>query len=357
MSFNPTVPHSLDFLPPKKALKNEDFYELLLKARVELAELKGSCGQVPNPLLLTAPLLIRESVESSGIENINTTIANVLENQLLPEAERNAPDKEVLHYREALHWGFSKLSEVGMTNRLILGIQKKLIPSGSGEYRRLQNSIENARTKEVLYTPPIASDIPKIIGDWEKFVNESKDFDPLIRVAIAHYQFEAIHPFSDGNGRTGRILMVLQLVHEEILEMPILFISGFINKNKVDYYRLLREVTSKDGWYEYIAFMLEGFYLQAKETKEALKKVKILHDEMKSSIKHDHSSIYSADLLEALFTYPVINPTHLARELDCHYVTAGNYLRELEKAGMLISAKVGRNHFFVNKELVSILSR
>ena len=357
MSFNPIFPHPLDLLPPQKTLKNEDFYQLLLNARVELAELKGSCGQIPNPLLLTAPLLIRESVESSGIENINTTVANVLENQLLPEAQRNAPDKEVLHYREALHWGYSKLGEFPLVSRLILGIQKKLIPSGSGKYRGMQNAIQNTRTKEVLYTPPVASDVPMLIGNWEKFVNESKDLDSLIRTAIAHYQFEAIHPFDDGNGRTGRILMVLQLVNDGILELPILFISGFINKNKADYYKLLRKVTSDEGWHDYIAFMLEGFYLQAKETKEALRSVKILHDEMKRKIKQEHSKIYSADLLEALFTYPVINPTHLAKELDCHYVTAGIYLKELEAAGMLTSTKVGRNHFFVNKKLVTILSR
>ncbi len=357
MSFNPTSPHKLDLLPPKKAIKNGDFSDILLKARVELAELKGATGHIPNPLLLTAPLLIRESVESSGIENINTTVANVLENQLLPESERSAPDKEVLHYREALHWGASKLDSFSLSNRTILGIQQKLLPFGPGEYRRLQNAIENSRTKEILYTSPAANDIPMLISNWEKFVNDSKDLDPLIRAAIAHYQFEAIHPFGDGNGRTGRILMVLQLVRDEILELPILFISGFINKNKTDYYKLLRGVTKDENWGGYIAFMLEAFYAQAKETKDALKKVDALHRETKQKIKSDHSKIYSADLLEALFTFPVINPTHLAKVLNIHYTTASKYLIELEKAGLLGSTKVGRNHFFINKKLVVILSR
>lgn len=356
MSLNPTYPHNLALLPPLNDLSNKIFSEALLRARVELAELKGSCGQIPNPLLLTAPLLIRESVESSGIENINTTVSNVLENQLLPEDEQKKPDKEVIRYREALYWGYKHLSDFSLSNRLIVGIQKKLIPE-SGEYRRTQNAIENSLTKEILYTPPIATEISRLVGNWEKFVNDSKELDPLVRAAIAHYQFEAIHPFDDGNGRTGRILMVLQLVRDEILELPILFISGYISKNKSDYYRLLREVTSKDAWENYIAFMLDGFYLQAKETKETLKKVSAFHVETKQMIKKEHSKIYSADLLEALFTYPVITPTRLAEELNVHYTTASKYLVQLEEAGMLQSMKVGRNHFFVHKKLVNILSR
>ncbi|MCU0680477.1 MAG: hypothetical protein MUF50_04215, partial [Planctomycetes bacterium] len=141
MLFNPAQPHDLDQLPPKKLIKKEDFSDILLKARVELAELKGSTGQIPNPLLLTAPVLIRESVESSGIENINTTVANVLENQLLPENEQRKPDKEVLRYREALYWGAINLNSVSISNRLILGIHKKLIAEVGGFYRSGQNQI------------------------------------------------------------------------------------------------------------------------------------------------------------------------------------------------------------------------
>ena len=357
MSFNPIQPNQVELLPPKKKIKNEDFSDILLKARVELAELKGSAGQIPNPLLLTAPLLIRESVESSGIENINTTVANVLENQLLPDDEQHKPDKEVLRYREALYWGANKIEEVSISNRLILGVHKKLIAENGGNYRREQNQIVNSKTGEILYTPPIQTQIPELIGNWGKYVNENKELDPLIRTAIAHQQFESIHPFLDGNGRTGRILMVLELLKEDILELPILFISGYINKNRTEYYRLLREVSSDDNWHEYIKFMLQGFYLQAKETKETLKKVNNYHHELKKQIKLEHSKIYSADLLEALFSFPVITPTKLASEMGIHYTTASKHLLILSKAGIVESAKVGRNHFFINKKLVSILSK
>ena len=274
MSFNPTYPIQLELLPPKKPIKNEDFSDILLKARVELAELKGASSQIPNPLLLTAPLLIRESVESSGIENINTTVANVLENQLLPEDEQNKPDKEVLQYREALFWGTKNLKNLSLSNRMILGIHKKLLKEKGGEYRTTQNHIVNSKTGEILFTPPVKSQIGSLVGNWEKYVNENKELDPLIRVAIAHQQFESIHPFDDGNGRAGRILIVLQLVQDEILELPILFISDYINKNRTEYYRLLRDVSMNDNWHEYIAFMLQGFYLQAKETKDLLFDIK-----------------------------------------------------------------------------------
>jgi Fic family protein len=357
MSYNPTQPHNLNLLPPKKSIKNSDFSNVLLKARVELAELKGSAGQIPNPLLLTAPLLIRESVESSGIENINTTVAKVLENQLLPEDEQKKPDKEVLRYREALYWGAQNIDSISISNRLILGIHKKLIVKNGGEYRRKQNQIVNSKTGEVLYTPPVQSRIPELIGNWENYVNNNKDLDPLIRAAIAHQQFESIHPFIDGNGRTGRILMVLQLVKEELLELPILFISGYINKNRSEYYKLLLEVSSNDNWHEFITFMLQGFYSQANETKETLKKISSYHYGLKQQIKTDHDKIYSADLLEKLFSYPVITPTKLASELGIHYTTASRHLSILSEAGILHSVKMGRNHFFVNKKLVSILSK
>ncbi|MCU0680627.1 MAG: Fic family protein, partial [Planctomycetes bacterium] len=215
----------------------------------------------------------------------------------------------------------------------------------------------NSKTGEILYTPPIQTKIPELIGNWEKYVNDNKELDPLIRVAIAHQQFESIHPFMDGNGRTGRILMVLQLVKEGLLELPILFISGYINKNRTEYYQLLRDVTTKNNWHQYIAFMLQGFYLQAKETKETLKEVNEYRYELKQRIKTDFSKIYSADLLEVLFSFPVITPTKLASEMEIHYTTASRHLSILSDAGILHSLKTGRNHLFINRKLVSILSK
>jgi len=358
MSFDPTYPHQLALLPPQVPVSNMDFGDLLLKARVELAELKGASGQIPNPLLLIAPIVIRESVASSNIENINTTLADVLQWQLFPESEQRQPDKEVLRYREAMNWGFLNFEKYALSSRLITGIQSRLIPDGNGQYRREQNQIANLASRESLYTPPIASDIPALIGNWENYVNAmDESLDPLIRAAITHYQFEAIHPFRDGNGRTGRILMVLQLIQSGLLQFPVLYVSGYINQNRSEYYRRLLAVTAEGKWHEFIEYMLTGFYEKAKETREDLTKITRLLGEVKEQVKVQNKKIYSADLVEALFTYPVITPTKLASQLNKHYTTTSKYLAQLTEMGILKEAVVGKYHLFANHKLLKILSK
>lgn len=358
MSFDPTYPHSLEPLPPSVAISNSVFGDLLLKARVELAELKGACGQISNPLLLTAPAAMRESVASSNIENINTTLAEVLQWQLFPEAEQRPPDKEVLRYREAMFWGFNQLEKYSVSTRIIMGIQGRLIPESSGTFRREQNRIVNLSTRENLYTPPPAQEISRLIGNWENYINaEDASVDPLIRAIIAHYQFEAIHPFRDGNGRTGRILMVLQLIQSGLLTMPVLYISGYINRNRADYYRHLLAVTTSRDWQPYIKYMLTGFYMQARETRETLGKITALFHQLKEQVKTGNSKIYSAELIDALFTYPVITPTKLAATLNMHYTTTSKYLIQLAKMGILKEATIGKYHIFVNSLLMDILRK
>lgn len=358
MSFDPTYPHQLPILPPQVPIKNADFGDLLLKARVELAELKGASGQIPNPLLLIAPIVIRESVASSNIENINTTLVDVLQWQLFPETEQRQPDKEVLRYREAMNWGYFNIEKLALSSRLILGIQSRLMPESIGQYRREQNQIANLASRESLYTPPIASDIPNLIGNWENYANATDEsIDPLIRAAISHYQFEAIHPFRDGNGRTGRILMVLQLIQSGLLQLPILYISGYINQNRSEYYRLLMNVTAEGKWHEFIEYMLTGFYEKARETREDLTKITRLLGEVKEQVRLQNKKIYSADLVEALFTFPVITPTKLASQLGKHYTTTSKYLAQLTEMGILKEAVVGKYHFFANHKLLKILRK
>lgn len=358
MLFDPTYPYPLNTLPPKAAIANTDFGDLLLKARVELAELKGASGQIPNPLLLTAPVIIRESVASSNIENINTTLADVLQWQLFPASEQRQPDKEVLRYREAMTWGFHHYGKYALSSRLITGIQSHLIPDGSGQYRREQNQIADLASRESLYTPPMASDIPRLIGNWENYVNaEDTSIDPLIRAIIAHYQFEAIHPFRDGNGRTGRILIVLQLIQSGLLHFPILYISGYINQHRSEYYRCLLGVTKEGKWHEFIEYMLTGFYVKAKETHEDLRKITALFEEVRERLRSDNRKIYSADLVEALFTYPIISPTKLASQLKKHYTTTSKYLVQLAEMGILKEAIVGKYHLYANDKLLKILNK
>ncbi len=328
----------------------------LIKARTELGELKGYSHALPNPMLLLSPAIIRESVASSGIENINTTIEKVLEQQLFPETEQKPENKEVLRYRDAILWGFESMKKLPIGNRLILGIHQKLLGERSHGYRSTQNKIENSGTGEVLYTPPPPIEIGRLIGNWENYIHQYDDsIDPLIKCAVAHYQFEAIHPFGDGNGRAGRILMVLYLVQTGLLNYPILFISGFINKNRSDYYRLLREVTTNENWCEFIEYLLRGFYLQARETKEQLFKVMELFNAYREGIKNKCGNIYSSDLVEQLFSLPIVTPVRLGNRLDVHYTTATRYLKQLEKEGFLQNQQVGKYQLYINKPLVDLL--
>lgn len=355
MTFDPKVPFNLPPLPPRVNLRNERFVGFLLKTRTELGELNGFSYSLPNPMLLLSPAIIKESVASSNIENINTTVEKVLQMQLFPESEQRKPDKEVLRYREAVYWGYEQLKKLPISTRLVLGIKNKLIPAENNGYRKLQNAISNSATGKILYTPPPASEISRLMNNWEKFIHMDDNIDTLVKCAIAHYQFEAIHPLTDGNGRTGRILMVLYLIENKLLSLPILYISGYINNNRSEYYRLLRRVSSHDEWNEFIIFLLKGFYSQAKDTKEVLLKLINLLQSSKDEIKQKHKKIYSSDLVEALFAYPIITPVNLGKRLDVNYRTASRYLNELVKGRILRDSRIGKYHLFINKPLLDLL--
>ena len=355
------TPHSLASLPPKGIVLTDAILKELLEARTQIAELKGYCLDYPNPLLLLSPAIIKESLASSEIEDVHTTLINVLQNALLPETEQRPADKEVLRYREAIMFGFQELKAKGIiSGNLIVGIQNTLMQVTGMGFRTDQNAIVNPRTQEIIFVPPHAETIPGLVKNWEGYVNTVSDTlqdDPLIKCAVAHYQFESIHPFDDGNGRTGRILMVLQMINADLLTVPILYISGYINQNKAEYYRLLRQITQEDKWDEYILFMIRGFKEQAVKTKIHLLETKILFEKTKAKIKQELSSIYSYELVEAIFTSPVINPTVLAHRIGVHQVTAGSYLKKLEGAGILRSHRYGKYLMYGNVELINLLNK
>ncbi len=357
MVFNPTRPYALPLLPPQLNFRHDKFIYLMLKTRTELGELNGYSHALPNPMLLLSPSVIKESVASSNIENINTTVERVLQMKLFPESEQRQPDREVLRYSEAVYWGFDQLKKLPISTRVVLGIHKKLLPDAKHAYRTTQNAISNATSAEILYTPPPAQEISALMGNWENFLHAEDGVDPLVKCAIAHYQFEAIHPFIDGNGRTGRILIVLNLIEQRLLSLPILYVSGFINKNRGEYYQLLREVSSKDNWEDFIVFMLQGFYTQAKETKHLLFMLADMLEETKERVRSNHKKIYSADLVEALFAYPIVSPVSLGKRIDVNYRTASRYLAELTKAKVLEESYVGKYHLFLNRPLLELIGK
>jgi Fic family protein len=357
--FNPKNPYNnLVHLPPNINYRDPDLLELVISARTHLGELKGYSFSLPNPLLLLSPAIVKESLASSEIENVQTTIINVLETQVFPEEERREPDKEVLRYRDAIMWGYEQKKKLSLSTRLILGIQDKLMPESPKGYRPQQNAIQNPKTREIVYTPPIKSKISEYMYRLEEFMNNPpKDMDPIIACALSHYQFEAIHPFSDGNGRAGRILMVLQLTQAGVLELPILYISGYINENKSEYYQRLLEVTTQNKWKEYLEFMLKGFKIQASNTKDMIFRIMTLYWKLKDEIKKKEKTIHSADLIDAIFTMPVISPVRLAENLGCHYTTAGRYLDTLVRLEIMTDKKIGRYHLYANKPLLNILHK
>jgi len=358
MRYSPEKPFVPPKLPPPVDLSNSAFADELLRARVELAELKGYGQLLPNPLLLLSPAVLRESIASSEIENIHTTILDALQMQLFPESQQTENDKEVLRYRDALLEGFKMLEHFPVCTRMIHRVHKRLTISPERGYRRQQNRIVNNSTHETIFTPPPAKEISALMSDWEKFLNRSNDqIDPLIKAAIAHYQFEAIHPFHDGNGRCGRILIVLYLVNAGILRWPILFISAYLIRHRADYYRLLLGVTRDRRWDEFIRFILTGFHEQAGETRQLLLDTMELLERYKNSVRKKLPKIYSYELIEALFSYPVTSPAHLARALNVHQRTASRYLSQLEDKELVKDRTHGRYHLFFNTELLELLQR
>lgn len=357
MSFQPNFPFALPKLPPALDYESVGFARLVAKARTELGELKGYSAALPNPMLLLSPAILRESIASSDIENVNTTVEQALQQQLFPEAEQRPADKEVLRYGQAMRWGFEHLGELSLSSRLIIGIQRQLLPGGYAGYRQTPNKIINSVTKLPVYTPPPAHDISRLLGNWENFVHSPNErIDPLVACAIMHYQFEAIHPFGDGNGRTGRILMVLFLVHHRLLNLPTLYLSGYINRNRPDYYHLLERVSSAGEWEPFIRFMLEGFYQQAQETKTTLVESMALLQQFKDTVRQSGRKI-PQEVTEAVFTQPIVTPSQISRALGVHYSTATKYLAQLVDLGLLQASVLGKYHLYSNRQLVEVLSR
>lgn len=347
-------PHQLQTIYEQPIIDFKQFDSELIQVHTEIGILKGACYGLPNPQLLLSPTVLREALASSEIENIVTTLADVLQAQLFSEAEQSTQDREVLRYNRALSEGLVMLKSIPIGSRLIRGIHDELIPDERG-YRKTQNALVNDRTKEVIYLPPAAQEIPDLISDLEKFIHYEDEVDPLLRTIMAHYQFEAIHPFGDGNGRTGRIVMVLCLTHYSLLDLPVLFISGYINQHKDEYYAAIRGVTENKDWETFIRYMLKAFKEQASKSTDLLLKIKNLHENTRRNIRRELPKIYSRDLVDAIFSRPFITPTTYGELLGLTYQTGSSHLKALQAKGFMDSFKVGKYLLFANKPLLELL--
>ncbi len=351
---------SLSSLPLKTDPETKTILKALPKAHAALAELKGIASTIPNQNILINTLALQEAKDSSAIENIITTHDELYRSELNLKSLQSLEAKEVQNYITAIKKGFVLISEKQiLSNNIILEIQATIEQNRGGLRKLPGTALKNALTGEVIYTPPQEYDtIVALMSNLEKFINDNSlaDYDPLVKMAIIHYQFESIHPFYDGNGRTGRIINILYLILNEMLDSPILYLSKFIIANKPDYYRLLQEVRTKDNWEEWILYMIRGVYETSKETIGLVKDIKFLMLETKHRIRNNYK-FYSQDLLNNLFMHPYTKIEFVVRDLGVSRITAANYLNKLAEDDVLIKQKIGSANFYINQPLFELLTK
>lgn len=354
--------NDLPDLPPAVDLQTPEIFKLTIKANKLLAELKGYCQTLPNPDLLLNTIVLQESKESSAIENIVTTQDELYKATLnFTDKIKNLAAKEVIQYREATYWGLEEIQKHGLiTTNLLVGIMQKLRNTTENIRRNPGTKLANPSTKAIVYTPPEGETIIRQkLAELEKFVNDNEycDLDPLVKMALIHYQFEAIHPFSDGNGRTGRILNVLYLINQNLLGLPILYLSRYIIQNKPDYYRLLRETTESGNWNGWIKFVLTGVGETAQMTLDKINIILKLQKDIDPQIKEVLKSSYSKELVDLLFSYPYIKIKVLEDRGIAKRLTASSYLKKLAAAGILTQVRIWRESYFINHKLMDVLSK
>ena len=350
--------YTLPSLPLGQEIESKKVLKKIVSANIALAELKGAVKSIPNQSILINALSLQEAKDSSEIENIVTTHdelyrANITASNVSHQA------KEVQNYREALYRGFSLVQEHKLLlKKHIVEIQQVLENNNAGIRTQAGTILKNEKTGEVIYTPPQNhQDIQNLMDNLEQYINnpDMDDYDTLVKMAIIHYQFESIHPFYDGNGRTGRIINILYLMLNGLLELPILYLSSYIINNKSDYYRLLSEVRIQNSWENWILYMLDGIEQTSKESIKLIANINVTIAEVKLSLKNKLPKLYSKDLLELIFKHPYTKIGFLVNELGVTRKTATSYLRAIEDIGILESMKVGRDVYFINKQLFSLL--
>ena len=346
-------------LPLEHDIESKKILKKLVSAHRALAELKGIVSSIPNENILINTLGLQEAKDSSAIENLITTHDDIFKTQLNLDGFKSLNAKEVQNYISALKNGFGLISKNGiLTNKDIIEIQSELEKNNAGFRKVPGTALKNTSTGEIIYTPP--QDYNTILGlmrNLEQFINDGalSDFDPLVKMAIIHYQFESIHPFYDGNGRTGRIINVLYLVMNGLLDLPVLYLSRYIIQRKGDYYKLLQEVRETDNWENWVFYLLNGIEQIAKETIVLIEKIRELIFVYKNLLRNNYK-FYSQDLLNNLFKHPYTKIEFIVNDLGVSRITASKYLTQLSKDGLLRREKLGTGNYYVNEKLIELLT-
>lgn len=349
-----SIPWPIDKIPETPDLETVPVLRALVEARSALAELKGIARTIPDQAILINTLGIQEAKDSSAIENIITSLDELFKGELNLSQSPSSEAKEVQNYIEALKKGFSLISEKQLlTNKEIISIQEVLEKNRAGFRRTPGVSLLNARTHEVVYTPPQSYDeIVRLMTDLEQLINnpDYRSYDPLVKMAIIHFQFETIHPFYDGNGRTGRIINILYLILAGLLEFPTLYLSSYIIRNKPDYYRLFQAVRIDGNWEEWLLYMINAVNVTARDTILLIESLQLQIKDMKHKLRTGYK-FYSHELLMNLFKHPYTKIEFLEKELRISRKTAALYLNTLAKDGILRKEKMGKHTYFVNEDL------
>jgi Fic family protein len=357
------MPTSLTKFPiaNESELESVQILKSLARAHRYLAELKGVAKTIPNEGMLISTLTMQEAKDSSAIENIITTHDELFRVTVLKGEKVNQAAKEVENYRAALRESYRQTRASGLIRvNDILQMQAIIEPDRAGIRKIPGTIIGNAETGEVVYTPPQHPDeIIELLDNLVTYINDDElsELDPLIKMALIHHQFESIHPFYDGNGRSGRIINILYLVKNDLLDLPILYLSRYIVRTKTEYYRLLQIVRDENDWQSWVLYILKGIEETAKETIEFINQIRTLVLETKRRMRSDLPKIYSQDLLNNLFFHPYTKVQFVIDQLGVSRITATRYLNQLADHGFVSKHKMGRTNYYVNEPLVRLISQ
>lgn len=358
MPFDPSQPYNdLPLLPPTVELESKAVLKQAIAANRALANLRGLAAQIPNQGVLINSIVLQEARLSSEIENIVTTNDELYRADADADADGKTDPhtKEVLRYRQALNFGFSQLKLRPLATNLFIDIVRTIKQVDFG-VRRLPGVALKNRADEVVYTPPVGEVvIREKLANLEQFIHAQDDLDPLVKMAVMHYQFEAIHPFEDGNGRTGRIVNLLHLVEQGLLDIPVLFLSRYILANKPGYYEGLRGVTEKQDWESWVLYMLRAVESTAQQTFDQVTRIRVLMEQVREQVQQQAPGIYSKDLVEAIFQHPYTKIQFLVDANIAKRQTASSYLQTLARLGVLRASKQGREIYYINDALFAEL--
>lgn len=355
--WNPKVPFNDLPPPPTEELETISVMRATIEARAALASLNQAIKTIPDPGVLVSAIPLLEAQASSEVENIVTTTDDLFRHMVDREASATPETKETLRYRSALYQGASLVAARPAGTTLAVQICTEIRAVETGLRDLPGTYIGSPTTGRIIYTPPDGKRLlERKMGEWEQFLHADNMLDPLVKMAAAHYQFEAIHPFPDGNGRTGRILNVLLLLEYGLLDQPVLYLSRFIIRNKEEYYRRLLAVTAEGEWEEWLLFMLSAVEETSKQTLAMITSIQRLREEFREEMRA-WSAGANADLLDLVFERPYSRISGVIEKCDVSRPTATKWLRELVAAGLLRETKVGRQGLFINARLIEILQQ